>query len=271
MKDSRVLPWAGLALLPMLAMAQQATPRVSSTIRPLANQDYVAHVADRAFAGSVALPGITWTCAKGQCRTRAPWRAPSVDQCRPLADRVGTVTRFGTGQVQLDAAQLATCNSKPLAKTPSVVAPVTGRMTANVLTPAMQAERTRRQQQFQALRGRIGKLAVATPAPGPRAATPPAGYVKTGQGKDCDDSSREVHPLAPEVCDHRDNDCDGAVDENQTLRFFLDADGDGHGDPAQPVDACPMDQVEAVNSGRWLVLTPNDCDDTDPARWRDCP
>lgn len=90
-------------------------------------------------------------------------------------------------------------------------------------------------------------------------------------GPDCDDSSRNVNPLAAETCDNRDNDCDGLVDEDQRLRFFLDADGDGQGDPRQPLEACPADQQRAADEGRWLSLNGNDCDDTDPNRWQGCP
>ncbi|MBW8312372.1 MAG: hypothetical protein K0M64_10120 [Rhizobium sp.] len=90
-------------------------------------------------------------------------------------------------------------------------------------------------------------------------------------GPDCDDRQRSVHPLAPEVCDNLDNNCDGVVDEGQRLAFFLDADGDTHGDPRQRVDACPADQQRAANEGRWLVPVGNDCDDTDPNRWQGCP
>ncbi|MDP7110314.1 MAG: putative metal-binding motif-containing protein, partial [Myxococcota bacterium] len=53
---------------------------------------------------------------------------------------------------------------------------------------------------------------------------------------DCDDASPRVHPGAPPVCDHPiDNDCDGAVDDNDA-----DADVDG------------------------LSLCGGDCDDADP-------
>ena len=72
---------------------------------------------------------------------------------------------------------------------------------------------------------------------------------------DCDDSDPTVHPDATEVCDERDNNCDGFIDEGLTREFFRDADGDGHGDPGATVEACGL--TEGLSS------TDDDCDDLD--------
>ena len=62
-----------------------------------------------------------------------------------------------------------------------------------------------------------------------------------------------------ETCNDLDDDCDGEVDEDalDAATWYLDADGDGHGDPATPVVACEA-------PARHVALA-TDCDDTDPA------
>ncbi len=72
---------------------------------------------------------------------------------------------------------------------------------------------------------------------------------------DCDDTDPAVNPAAEETCNGVDDDCDDAVDEDLSEVFYVDADGDGHGNPAARVEDC------AAPSG--TVTNANDCDDTD--------
>ncbi len=86
--------------------------------------------------------------------------------------------------------------------------------------------------------------------------TPPEGYVL--DGTDCDDGDDTVHPDAREYCDTLDNDCDGEIDEDGTdpYTFYIDADGDGYGDPSVTAEDCLPPEGFADN--------PDDCDDADP-------
>ncbi len=87
-------------------------------------------------------------------------------------------------------------------------------------------------------------------------------------GEDCDDRDASVFPGAEERCDGIDNDCDGLTDNDDPdvvseRPLWIDADGDGEGDPDQQV-ACqvyadPNDPLSGI-----YVSNALDCDDTDP-------
>ena len=82
---------------------------------------------------------------------------------------------------------------------------------------------------------------------------PDAGWV--ADSTDCDDDAAETFPGAEEICDEADNDCDDEIDEGVLLTFYSDADGDGWGDEASPVEACEEPSGATERAG--------DCDDTD--------
>ena len=77
------------------------------------------------------------------------------------------------------------------------------------------------------------------------------------QAGDCDDNNNTVYPTALEVCDARDNDCNGEVDEGVGELFYMDDDGDGFGNVDQELISCvrPTGYVENIL----------DCDDADSA------
>ena len=73
---------------------------------------------------------------------------------------------------------------------------------------------------------------------------------------DCNDKDPKIHPGATEVCNGVDDNCVNGVDENVKLTFYKDDDGDGFGNPKQPVEQCLALPGTVTNS--------NDCDDTNP-------
>ncbi|MBM4369389.1 MAG: putative metal-binding motif-containing protein, partial [Deltaproteobacteria bacterium] len=73
---------------------------------------------------------------------------------------------------------------------------------------------------------------------------------------DCDDADDAINPASVEVCDERDNDCDGDTDEGVSTTWYADADRDGFGDPAVPIEGC--------NAPEDYVPDNTDCDDSSP-------
>jgi alpha-tubulin suppressor-like RCC1 family protein len=81
------------------------------------------------------------------------------------------------------------------------------------------------------------------------------------RGGDCDDGNASVRPGVPDLCDDRDEDCDGRIDENGIrFAFFPDADGDGWGttDRDSIVFRCTRPAGTSERTG--------DCADLDPLR-----
>ena len=81
------------------------------------------------------------------------------------------------------------------------------------------------------------------------------------QGDDCDDVDATVNPSADELCNEEDDDCDGLVDDDDTVVdppvWLTDADGDGFGDDTTGVSACTRPEGAVAEGG--------DCDDTSTA------
>jgi hypothetical protein len=86
------------------------------------------------------------------------------------------------------------------------------------------------------------------------------GYI--GLAGDCDDTDSSISPVAAEICDGLDNNCDGltddddpALDSTSANTVFVDSDGDGYGDPLAPMLSC-----DAAAGYSW---SGDDCDDSD--------
>lgn len=88
----------------------------------------------------------------------------------------------------------------------------------------------------------------------------PDGYV--ADNTDCDDNDADSNPDADEVCDGKDNDCDGLTDTDDpdlpagaSTTWYLDDDEDGYGDPDVSVEACEQPAGYVTDN--------TDCDDSD--------
>lgn len=80
----------------------------------------------------------------------------------------------------------------------------------------------------------------------------PNGY--TSNGGDCNDIEYNVSPIAVEICNEIDDNCDGEADEYVMLSFYLDADIDGFGNLNEMVLTCDQPAGYVSNS--------EDCDDS---------
>jgi len=101
-----------------------------------------------------------------------------------------------------------------------------------------------------------GRAPTAQGCPG----LPPAGY--STNSTDCRDDDSYVFLGATEICDSKDNDCDGTIDEDVTPNtYYRDSDGDRWVVPTDTVTGC------SAPAGYIALTTPptvGDCDDADP-------
>ncbi len=88
----------------------------------------------------------------------------------------------------------------------------------------------------------------------------PPGYVVSST--DCNDVVSAINPSAVEICDVKDNDCDGFVDDQDPsitgqTKWYVDTDGDGYGNPNSSKLVCSQPANYVVSS--------TDCDDAKSA------
>lgn len=69
------------------------------------------------------------------------------------------------------------------------------------------------------------------------ACEPPAGY--SSFSTDCNDANPAIYPGATEVCNLLDDNCNGLIDDGLPMyTYYLDADGDGYGNPNISITTC---------------------------------
>lgn len=81
----------------------------------------------------------------------------------------------------------------------------------------------------------------------------------TSGGTDCDDEDAAIRPGAAEVCDSRDNDCDGSTDEEAGPSWYPDNDRDSFGDKS----ATPRVSCTEPAGLTPYVQNNSDCQDSD--------
>jgi len=90
------------------------------------------------------------------------------------------------------------------------------------------------------------------------------GYVETSGAcyyiysspPDCNDNDAAAYPGAQELCNARDDNCNGQIDDGAKKKSYFDYDGDGYGDAKIFAESCEKTQGHVENN--------LDCDDRNP-------
>jgi hypothetical protein len=87
----------------------------------------------------------------------------------------------------------------------------------------------------------------------------PMGYASVAG--DCDDFDAAIHPGAAEVCDGKDDNCNGMIDEGLPTQVYCrDLDGDGHGVASEGSETSCQPMTGYGDCG-------GDCNDSDPSAY----
>ncbi len=77
-------------------------------------------------------------------------------------------------------------------------------------------------------------------------------------GGDCNDNDATISPVANEICNNVDENCDGVLNDGLWIAAYIDADGDGYG-----ANNISVDGLCELTAG--YVGNNQDCDDSNPA------
>jgi hypothetical protein len=90
----------------------------------------------------------------------------------------------------------------------------------------------------------------------------PAGYIVDATPTDCNDLDASIKPGATEVCNGKDDNCAGGIDEGLSQTWVPDFDADGDGaEGGSAITTCLQPPGFIVDA------SPDDCDDLDPDRY----
>lgn len=89
----------------------------------------------------------------------------------------------------------------------------------------------------------------------------PFGKYRADEGGDCVDSDKSINPSAMEICNSKDDNCNGEIDEENAFgckQYLLDSDGDGYGNSLEAKCLC-------APSGNYKTQKGGDCNDSESA------